>query len=250
MKSYQSQATDDGVLPLADQWIAPRSFWAALPLRPGLAARPGALPPLWRGCVECTSLGFGLAAVLLTVLGLFLGGRMNRALPLRPCSNCGAVICRRCARRRRETALCPACAAAEARADAPDFARVLLHKRRRETRAGQRYLQTALALLLPGYGLLAYRRAGAALLLLCAAAALAVVTWGEAAPFWYESRPALTAHAFPVAVLAGAWLGLCALSFLGYLAQRARAAAEEEAAAAPVRGRIRLTNRDRSALAA
>ena len=30
VKTYQSLTSDDGVLPLVDQWIAPRSFWAAL----------------------------------------------------------------------------------------------------------------------------------------------------------------------------------------------------------------------------
>jgi hypothetical protein len=249
VKSYQSQATDDGVLPLADEWVAPHRFWAALPLRAATGGR-GALPPAWRACIECSGWPFTLATGLLTILALVLGGRLNRALPLRSCSNCGAVICRRCARRRRETALCHDCATAEAGADAPDFARVLLHKRRREVRARRRHLQVALALLVPGYGLLAYRRAAPALLLLCVGAALAGVTLADATPFWYEPRPALTARALPIAALAAAWLALYTASFLGFLARRARADAEEAAAAAPVRSRIRLSNRDRSVLAA
>jgi tetratricopeptide (TPR) repeat protein len=250
VKTYQSQATDDGVLPLADEWIAPGSFWAALAPRPAAPTSRGALPPPWAACVECSGWGFGLAALLVTALALLLGGRLGRALPLRACSNCGAVVCRRCARRRRETALCPACAAAEARADAPDFARVLLHNRRRQVRARRRYLQTAVALLVPGYGLLAYRRVMAPVLLLCAGGALLALTFGEAAPFWYEARPSLTSRHLPAAALTGAWLLLCAVSFLGYLARRARADADEAAAAAPVRSRIRLSNRDRSTLAA
>ena len=78
----------------------------------------------------------------------------------------------------------------------------------------------------------------------------AALTLGEAAPFWHEARPSLTSRHLPAAVLAGAWLLLCAVSFLGYLARRARTDAEEAAAAAPVRSRIRLSNRDRSVLAA
>jgi hypothetical protein len=249
VKSYQSQATDDGVLPLADQWIAPRAFWAALPLRLTTAGR-GSLPPAWRSCVECSGWPFSLAALTLVLLGLLLGGRMSRSLPLRACSNCGTVVCRRCARRRRETALCPACAAAESRADAPDFARVLLHRRRRDRRTRRRAARVGVALLVPGYGLLAYRRVFSAVLVLCAAVVLAAVTLGEATPFWYEARPALTARGLPTPVLAGAWLALYAVSFLGFLAQRARADTEEAAAAAPVRSRIRLSNRDRSVLAA
>ena len=250
VKSYQAQATDDGVLPLADEWIAPQSFWAALSLNPQIASPNTCLPPALRACVECSGWGIALATLVLFALALFLGTRMNRGLPLRACSNCGAVICRRCARRRRETALCPACAAAEARADAPDFARVLLLRRRREVRTGRRRLDTVLAALIPGYGLLAHRHTSRALSLLCAAGALLVISAGHVAPFWYETRLAVNAGGVPVALLAGAWCTLYALSFLGYLAQRGRSDAEEQAAAAPVRSRIRTSNRDRSVQAA
>jgi tetratricopeptide (TPR) repeat protein len=250
VKSYQAQATDDGVLPLVDQWISPRAFWAALPLRPPGPVGRDALPPAWRGSVECSGWGFTVVTLLLVVLALLLGARLHHTLPLRACSNCGAVLCRRCARRRRETALCPACAVVEARADTPDFARVLLHRRRREVLAHRRYLQTGLALLVPGYGLLAHRRVLAAVLLLGAAGILAAVTAGVATPFWYEARPLLPMRGLPVVVLTCTWLALYAASFLGYLAERRRADAEAAAAAAPVRSRIRLSNRDRSPRAA
>ena len=171
-------------------------------------------------------------------------------MPLRTCSNCGAVVCRRCACRRRETALCPACAAVEARAETPDFGRVLLLQHRRQVRRSQRLLCTALATVIPGYGLLAFRRVVPAVLLLSASAALVAVATGVAAPFSYETRLAVTAQEVPLAVLLGSWVVIYAFSIFGYFANVARADVAEAAQAAPVRSRIRLPGRDRSALAA
>ncbi len=250
VKTYQSQTTDDGVLPLVDQWISPRAFWKALPpLRVSPASR-GALPPAWRSHIECSGWGFSLAAVLLAALAVALGVRLNHSVPLRTCSNCGVIVCRRCARRRREAALCPACADVESGAETPEFARVLLLQQRQRVRHPQHLAQTALAALIPGAGLLAFRRVGTALLLLCVSAALVAIGAGFAFPFAYETQLTSAGDEVPLVVLLCVWVTVYAASILGYYAQVFRAEAEEAALAAPVKGRIRLSGRDRPALAA
>ena len=250
VKTYQSLASDDGVLPLVDQWIAPRAFWAALSAERGETSDRGALPPAWRSTIETSGWGFSAAAFLLALLAVVVGTRAQRAVPLRICSNCGAVICRRCACRRRETALCPACAAVEARAEPPDFGRVLLLQHRSQLRRWRRRLRTTRAILIPGYGLLSFRRAFPAVLLLAASAALVAVATGHGAPFSYEIRPAVPVPEISFAMQAGTWVAIYAISILGYFGNVVRADAAEAAQAAPVRSRIRLTGRDHSSLAA
>jgi len=250
VKTYQSLASDDGVLPLVDQWIAPRSFWAALSGERGDVSGRSAPPPAWRSTIEASGWGFSTAAFLLALLALVAGTRTQRAVPLRTCSNCGAIICRRCARRRRETAVCPACASVEARAETPDFGRVLLLQHRIQVRRSRRRLHTALALLIPGYGLLSFRSVIPAVLLLAASAALAAVAAGYGAPFSYETRLAVPVQEVPFAVQAGTWVTIYAVSILGYFGNVVRADAAEAAQAAPIRSRIRLSGRDHSALAA
>jgi tetratricopeptide (TPR) repeat protein len=250
VKTYQSQATDDGVLPLVDQWIAPRSFWAALSVQQNDSPGRGALPPAWRSRIEFSGWVFSVVAAALALLASVLGVRANRAVPLRVCSNCGAIVCRRCACRRRETALCPDCAAAEARAETPDFARVLLHQHRRRVHRVQRLARTALATLIPGFGLLAFRRVMVAVVLLSVCAGLVAVGAGLAAPYSYEIGLALPDQEVPLALLVGMWLAVYAISILRYLAEVLRADAEEASQAQPVRSRIRLSGRDRSVLAA
>ena len=250
VKTYQSLASDDGVLPLVDQWIAPRSFWAALSRERGVASVHGALPPAWRSTIETSGWGFSIAALLLALLALMVGTRTQRAVPLRICSNCDAIICRRCACRRRETALCPACAAIEARAETPDFGRVLLLQHRNAVRRSRRRIRTALAMLIPGYGLLSFRRVVPAVLLLAASAALAAIAAGYGAPFSYETRLAVPVQEVPFALQVGTWVAIYAISILGYVGNVVRADAAEAARAAPVRSRIRLSGRDHPALAA
>jgi hypothetical protein len=250
VKNYQSLASDDGVLPLADQWIAPRSFWTALSGVQGEASGRGAPPPAWRSAIEASGWGFSGAAFLLALLALVVGARTHRAVPLRTCNNCGAIICRRCACRRRETAVCADCAAVEARAETPDFGRVLLLQHRSQLRRSRRRLRTALALLIPGYGLLSFRRVVPAVLLLTVSAALVTVAAGSGAPFSFETRLAVPAPGIPFALQAGTWVVIYALSILGYFGSVVRADAAEAALAAPVRSRIRLSGSDHPALAA
>ncbi|HVP15235.1 MAG TPA: hypothetical protein VMS88_06805 [Terriglobales bacterium] len=250
VKSYQSQARDDGVLPLVDEWIAPRAFWTALSRERGGGGERGALPPAWRSSIECSGWAFSLLTLIAVASALAAGRWTHRTMPLRACSNCGAVLCRRCACRRRENALCRECATAEARAETPDFGRVLLVQHRRRLRRPQRFARTLAAVLVPGLGLLAYRRAVLAVLLLVAGAALAAVGGGFATPFSYEARLAIPDQEVPIALLVGCWVVLYAVSLHGYFVQALRAEAQEAAQSAPVRSRIRLSDRDQSSLAA
>jgi hypothetical protein len=111
-------------------------------------------------------------------------------------------------------------------------------------------VRTALAVLIPGYGLLAFRRLVSPVLLLAASAALLAVSVGLATPYSFETRFALPGQEVPPTLLAGAWILVYSISILGYLSLQLRADAKEAAQAAPVRSRIRLSSRDHSARAA
>jgi len=250
VKSYQSQATEDGLLPLADQWLGPETFWQALLTAPGEPADHVALPPAWRSRLECSGFKFSAIAVAVTLLGAFLGWSQHRKMPLRSCSNCGAVICRRCAQRRRETALCADCAAVESQAESPDFARVLLSQHRRKAASGRDLLRTALATLIPGYGLLAMGRMLRPLFLLVASAALISPWLGLGAPFAYEPRMMLASREVPALLLVGLWVALYTLSLLGYFALLGRQRVLEAELNAPVRSRNLSTTARRSTAAA
>src|SRR5439155_25188285 len=89
---------------------------------------------------------------------LAAGFVLHHHLPARACGNCAAVVCRRCATRRRDQALCHPCAALVTTATTPEFGRLLLLKRRREIRRRQGRARTALAILVPGYGAFAFDR--------------------------------------------------------------------------------------------
>ncbi len=249
VKSYQSQATDDGLLPLIDQWLAPATFWQAI-TAPNAEPPVLAVPPAWRGHVEVSGWRFSILAVLFAFAGLALGLWHHRTLPLRVCSNCGREVCRRCAERRRELALCPACADVEARAESPEFARVLLLQHRSAQLARHRMLRTALATLIPGFGLLACRRVGTPLVLMASTALLASARLGLAAPFSFEPRLALPEAELPLLANVALWVLVYAVSILSYLAQLARVQAQEAALSAPVRSRSVQSTRRVTAAAA
>ena len=234
VRGYQSSAGSSGVLPLADQWISPSTFWAALAARPRV---PSALPMAWRARPECSGWRYSVAVLLFAAFGLAAGLWQHRATPLRACSNCGTVLCRRCAARRRELALCPRCAQVEAQAESPEFARVLLLQQRRKATRAADLTRTALAAILPGYGLLAFRHTFLPILLLAVSASLARGWLGLSAPYAVEPRLALPGQSVPVAVLVTAWLAVYAISLSGYLTQLARARAQAERLAAPTRSR-------------
>jgi tetratricopeptide (TPR) repeat protein len=236
VKRYQSQGTSDGLLLLIDEWLGPRTFWEALITQPVGSASSGVLPPGWRTRLECRGWAFTAAAVALAVAAALAGWLLNRGMPLRSCSNCGAVLCRRCAQRRRENALCAACAAVDARAESADFSGVILADRRRSITQRRGMMRSAVAALIPGYGLLAMGRIFPALGLLVASAALLAPELGLGAPFSFEPRLNLASHDLPVGILVACWISVYALSLLGYFSSLARLRAATEPPA-PARGR-------------
>lgn len=216
VKNYQSQGTDDGALVLIEQWMSPRRLWNAVTAGRADAAAHGALPPSWRRCLETRGWPFSIATLVVAVGALFAGFRMQKGLPLRNCSNCGRTVCRRCSERRRELALCPACVEAEKRAESPDFARLLLQQVRRRHERVRNLVQTALATLVPGWGLLALHRLFSPVVILVAVMALLSPLFGAVPPFACEPRLALAPPGLPWQAQAASWILLYAWSLLGY----------------------------------
>ena len=243
VRDYQTQGTSDGLLPLIDQWLEPRVFWATIRTAGIPADMAGDVPVGLRRHVEAAGWPFVALALLVCAIGFGFGAWQHRRLHLRLCSNCGAIVCRRCAERRREHALCPACAAAEASGETPEFARLMLLRRRHERIRHQRVEHTALAAMLPGYGLLAYRRAFTPVFLLAATWLLARAWSGTAAPYALDPRLTLPGQEVPVvALVVGAAL-VYLVSLLGYFRLAARERAREAEFQATQRGRVQQSTR-------
>lgn len=233
VKTYQGQGAD-GWLPLVDQWVSPDRFWADVTKLPASHPDPAQLPPGWRPPFGSTDVRLAFLALGLAILGAVGGRALQRRMPLRACNNCGRIVCRRCAERRRERALCASCAALESRAESQEFGRVLLLKQRRRVVERQRWVRMGLAALIPGYGLLALRRALTPVVLLTTCAALVAATLGPPPPFWYEPRILRAAQDVPLPLVVGTWFGLYLVSLLAYLAREARDRAADAASATPV----------------
>ena len=251
VKTYQGQGTEDGYLALVDQWIAPERFWRSLaePLPAGVAR--GALPPGWRDRIETRGWGFSGALLLVVALCIAIGSHRNHQLPLRSCSNCGRIVCRRCAARRRELALCPACAAAERSADSPDFGRVLLANRGKKIERTRHLVRTAMATLIPGFGLIEFRRAFSPLILLTLAMGMLGSRVVSAPPFAFEPRLAVGASELPWVLQLCGWAVVYSWSVIGYFRLVGRARAQAEQLAAPTRSRsAQATSRSATSAAA
>lgn len=249
VKHHQAQTTQDGLLVLADQWLAPERFWHALwkaPLDPGST---GSLPVGLRGPIETTGWPFSVAAVLLTVGSFLLGRLQNRRLPLRACGNCGRVTCRRCATRRRESALCPDCSRIEQQAETPDFSRVLLLQHRSRLNRRSHLVRTALATLVPGYGLLACRRIITPVFLMSATWLVMRLWTGASAPFAAEARLWMPGHEVPTLLLAGVLVVIELWSLLAYFHLVGQERAREAQLAAAQRGRFTQASHRLSAAA-
>ena len=243
VRTYQGQATADGLLPLIDQWIEPRLFWATLRSAPIPHEMAGAVPTGLRRHVEASGWRFSAIALLLAIAGFLAGAWQHRTLHLRHCSNCDAIVCRRCAERRRELALCPACAGIEKGAETTELGRVHLMEYRRDRQRRIRLVETGLAALVPGYGLLAQRRVFGPVVLL-ALVWLLVMGWtGAAPPFALDPRLTVPGDEVPPLFLLVALAGVYATSLLGYLHHSEKTRARERALQSASRGRVTQSTR-------
>ena len=228
VKTLQTERAETKWAGLADQWISPRSFWRALKQVPLVTTSSGALPPLWRTRIECSGWAYSILALGVAIGSLVLGLWFHRGVPVRSCGNCGRAICRRCAERRREMALCAECAAIWSRAESSEFGRVLLfqHSRRAQERAAM--ANRIMGLFVPGFGYLAHRKLVRPIVLMAATAAMVSLTIGIATPFAFEPRFAVPGHDVPLVALVLGWLCFYLLTIPVYLAfeERAREAAK------------------------
>jgi tetratricopeptide (TPR) repeat protein len=230
----------DGALLLADQWIAPKTFWLALATPSSAARATPQLPPAWRGIREASGWPAAAAAVAFGAIGMAIGMAWHRRLPLRACSNCETVVCRRCSERRREVALCPGCAGAAARAESADFEHVLLDQHRRGVQRVERSLRTALAGLLPGFGFVVFRRMALAALTGIAVALLVTATLGVPEPF--DVEPAFgIAGSVGLTALAAGWVIVYVVGIAAFVARQAHLDAQSRAT--PVRSRVATASR-------
>ncbi len=249
VKLYQSRAGTNGMLPLVDVWPSPDVFWQALQS----AERPRGrqpLPLLLRGRMEASGLPFALTALLALVLGAAFGRWQHARLPLRVCSNCGVIVCRRCAKRRREAALCPQCDRIGAGAETLEFSRVLLLQHRSRRRDGARLGRTALAALVPGYGLLAHHRVFAPALLLAFTWMLGRLAIHFSAPFSLTPRLSFPGGEVPTVVLMAGFIFVYAWSLGGYLVIVNREAIRDAMLDSSSHGRITQSTRRQPSLAA
>jgi hypothetical protein len=155
------------------------------PGKPGVAP---VVPPAWQPWFESRGTPVAVWTLLFAVLGLALGLVLHHHLPARICGNCAATVCRRCATRRRDQVLCEECAGLVATATTPEFGRLLLFKRRRETRRRQGHVRTAIAIVVPGYGVISFDRFVLGWALAFGSAIGALVLLAGHAPFPYDPR--------------------------------------------------------------
>ena len=233
LKPYQNQVGTREALPPADLWIAPGRFWNALARYEPSRGEPLAVPPAWRSRIECLGWPFSALVLLFAALGITLGVVHHRRMPLRSCGNCGRVVCRRCAERRREVALCQACAVFERKSANSEHASPALLQYARTVRRRERVVRTSLAALVPGFGWVAHRRVFEAWILLTLALVLASVEFGLATPFSYEPRLANPDAALPDLFIVVPWITLYLISLLGYLFEAERERLRIEASHAP-----------------
>jgi hypothetical protein len=174
-------------LPPAWGWLEPRTFWDALVREPADPERVG-VPASWRGWLEVRGQAMLWITALCTLLGFAVGVLIRVKLPVRQCSNCDGAVCRRCAARRRDQVFCAGCSASLREASTPEFARLLLARRRRTVRRGSARWRTAFATLLPGLGPMFVNRLGFAWTLLIAGMIGITSFVGVPGPFPYDPR--------------------------------------------------------------
>ena len=249
VKQFQSRSGAAGMLPLVDVWPAPSTFWGALS-RAAAPRGPQPLPLLLRGRIEAAGWPFSLAAIAFMVAG-WLGGRWeHRRLPLRTCSNCGVVVCRRCARRRREAALCPECDRVSGGSETQEYSRTLLLQHRARRRDTERYVRTGLAALVPGYGLLAHHRVAGPVAMLSATWLLARLAFSSVLPFAVTPRLTIPGSELPHVFVLLALGAVYAWSLAAYALVMTIERHREQQLDAATHGRLAQASRRQSSMAA
>ncbi|MEP7027408.1 MAG: hypothetical protein ABI960_02325 [Candidatus Eisenbacteria bacterium] len=188
VRGLQARSSGQSSPALAEEWLEPRTQWEAVfgenPAHPGAAV----MPPAWQPWFESRGLAVAIWTLLLCALGIALGLILHHTLPARVCGNCAATVCRRCATRRRDQVLCEACAALLSTATTPEFGRLLLFKRRRETRRRLGQVRTVMAVVIPGFGVLAYDRLLVGWFVATCTALTVFLLLSGHAPFPYDPR--------------------------------------------------------------
>jgi len=249
VKQYQARAGANGLLPLVDVWPDPRTFWKAL----YRAERPHGRQPLpmnLRGRLETSGVPFTVAAMVAVVGGFFAGRWQHRRLPLRACTNCGVVLCRRCAKRRREAALCPDCDRICGGVETQEFSRVLLLQHRSRRRNAERYVRTAVAALVPGFGLLAHNRVIGPVAMLSCTWLLGRLMFGTAMPFAVTPRLSIPGADLPLELVMLGLVVVYAWSLAAYALVMTLERAREAQLEAATHGRLAQATRRQNTLAA
>lgn len=239
VRNLQARSTTQGGVPaLAEEWIEPATQWQAMLDAPGKPGAAPVVPPAWQPWFESRGTPVAIWTLLFAVLGLALGFVLHHHLPARICGNCSSTVCRRCATRRRDQVLCEDCAGLLSTATTPEFGRLLLFKRRRETRRRQGHVRTAIAIVIPGYGVMAFDRLMLGWTLTLATALSALVLFAGHAPFPYDPRIIANGPrplaGFAVVLLAATYC----MSLFSYLSLHGQAR-EEDAAIDTSSGRTR-----------
>jgi len=215
----EAQVRPGDPLPPAWGWLKPRTFWDAL-VREPVTKDDAGVPEIWRGWLEVRGTPMLWLTALCALLGFGLGLLIRVKLPVRTCSNCEGPVCRRCAARRRDQVFCAGCSASLREASTPEFARLLLARRRRTERRASARWRTGFSTILPGLGPLFVNRLGLAWALLLVGMAGLTSFIGVPGPFPYDPRVG------PLASLQLNWGGLvvfvvaAGVSLLTYLVLR------------------------------
>jgi len=206
-------------LPPAWGWLGPNTFWNAMLSEPAPeSAMP--VPANWRGWLELRGRSVVWVTLVCALLGIALGVLIRTKLPVRQCSNCENAVCRRCASRRRDQVFCAGCSASLREASTPEFARLLLARRRRTVRRASGRWRTAFSTVLPGLGPVFVDRLGLAWGALVLGMAGVTGFLGTPGPFPYDPRVGpLSAEHLNWAAFALLCLAI-AISLVTYLALR------------------------------
>jgi len=160
------------------------------------------------------------------------------------------VLCRRCAKRRREAALCPDCDRICGGVETQEFSRVLLLQHRARRRNADRYVRTAVAALVPGFGLLAHNRVFGPVAMLSGTWLLGRLMVGAAMPFAVTPRLSIPGADLPVELVMLGLVVVYAWSLAAYALVMTLERAREAQLEAATHGRLAQATRRQNTLAA